>query len=390
MKIADDISSFKVTDDLKDMRKRLKPGDIIVTSMGRPLEGGSIVDRAKDRIFRSFSYSVNKDHAHTGIYVGGGKVVEMLNDKLHTRPVEKTVEGLDALVVRPQVDLKTKREAVARSVELAGKGEKFKYEDFPFFAKVYLAEKIKLPTSPDLNKRIDQNTVMCSNFIAHAYKDVKFHPEKIRAVVMPKDLATSDKTKRVVLFNNPERHDKERRMKTSAIERTIFGGFAKEILESVQKEERGEIAEEDPLSPYRDSQLSKALYTEKNRTPNADKPPRAEFARQPMYTKSASIASAARRAVASFNRARFQEDLSRSLEPSKNVELEGLDVIIRRPDSIIPGSAYLRPGKHGRPAGIAHGTHSRRIRVDGGLSTELGEGEMARATSMMDRAITGE
>lgn len=385
-KKADDIASFKVTQDLKDVRKRLKPGDIVVTSMGRPLETGSVLDRAKDRVFRTFSYSVNKDHAHTGIYVGGGKVVEMLNDKLHIRPVEKTVEKLDALVVRPQVAPAVKREAVTKSLELAGKGEKFKYENFPFFAQVYLAEKVKLPVNESLNKRIDQNTVMCSNFIAHAYKDVKFHPEKIRAVVMPKDLATSDKTKRVVLFQNPERHDAERRLKVSTIEPSIFGGFAKKVLEAARKEEGGEIEESDPVSPYRDSQLSKALYTEKNKTPNADKPPRADYARPPSYTKSASVGSAAARALASFNRERFQDELRKRLEPSKDVEIEGLDIAIRRPDSIIPGSAYLRPGKPGRPAGIAHGVHARRVR--GG--EDLGEGEMIQATSAMDRALTGE
>lgn len=381
-KKADDIASFKVTQDLKDMRRRLKPGDIVVTSMGRPLEVGSALDRAKDRIFRSFSYSVNKDHAHTGIYVGGGKVVEMLNDKIHTRPVEKTVEKLDALVVRPQVDLKTKREAVARSVELAGKGEKFKYENLPFFARVYLAEKIKLPVSEELNKRVDQNTVMCSNLIAHAYKDVKFHPEKVRAVIMPKDLATSEKTKRVVLFQNPERHDSDRRLKTSALERAIFGGFAKEILDAVRKEERGEIEENDPVSPYRDSQLSKALYTEKNRTPNADKPPRAEFARQPSYTKSASIASAAARGIASFERERFQEALRHHIGPTKDVEIEDLGITIRRPDSIIPGSAYLRPGGHGKPAGIAHGSRLR--------AKDLGEGDVGAMSGAWERATTGE
>jgi uncharacterized protein YycO len=353
-KSAADVGGFKITTDLSDVHKKLKPGDIVVTSMGRPLTEGSLLDRAKDKVFRTFSYSVNKDHAHTGIYVGKGQVVEMLNDKLHTRPLAKTVEGLDALVVRPQVDTKTRQEAVRRSVELAAKGDKFKYENFPFFAQVYLAEKAGLKPSTELNKRIDKNTVMCSNFIAHAYKDVNFNPQKIRAVIMPKDLAKSDKTKRVVLFQNPERHDAHRRLKAAAASKHLFAPLADRVLEEVRREEQGEVEENDPVSPYRDSQLSRALYSEKNRTPNADKPPRAEYARQPMYTKSAGLNRAATGALAAYRREKFQEELARHLEPSRDYEVEGTEIAIRRPDSIIPGSTYLRPARGHGTAGIAH------------------------------------
>lgn len=386
-KKADDVAGFKATTNLSDVKKRLKPGDIIVTSMGKPVTEGPVLDVAKDKLWRYFSRSVNKDHAHTGIYVGRGHVVEMLNDRLAKRPLDKTVESLDAVVVRPQVEPDLRRKAVDRSIALAEKGDKFKYEDLPFFARVYLADKIKLKPSVELNKRIDQNQVMCSNFIAHAYQGVKFHPEKIRAVITPNDLATSDKTKRVVLFQNPNRHDPENRPKLSAVEKGIFAGFAKDVLEEVRKEEKGEIEENDPVSPYRDSQLSRAMYTEKNRTPNADKPPRAESARQPMYTKSASLASAATRGLAEFNRERFQDELARRLEPKKDIELEGLDVTIRRPDSIIPGSAYLRPGHHGH-AGISHSVIPKRLAIKYQDLDKIDD--LGPLTFPSDRGVTGE
>lgn len=375
-----------VTADVSSLQKKLKPGDIVVTSMGKPLTEGSFFELAKDKVWRHFSRQVNKDHAHTGIYVGKGQVVEMLNDRLAKRPLEKTVEGLDAVIVRPQVDAQLRRKAVDKSINLADRG-KFEYENFPFFAKVYLADKLNMKPSVELNKRVDQNKVMCSNFIAHAYQGVKFHPEKIRAVITPNDLATSDKTKRIAVFQNPNRHDPQNRPKLSAVQQPIFGQFAKSVLEEVRGEEKGEIEENDPVSPYRDSQLSRAMYVEKNRTPNADKPPRAEYARQPMYTKSASLASAATRSLAAFERERFQEELARHLEPKKDVELEGLDITIRRPDSIIPGSAYLRPGHHGH-AGISHSVLPKRLIMKPQDMDKIDD--LSTFTLPSDRGVSGE
>lgn len=47
--------------------------------------------------------------------------------------------------------------------------------------------------------------------------------------------------------------------KAAQIEPNVFSSFAREVIERIGREERGEIEDNSPLRPYRDSQIEKAV-----------------------------------------------------------------------------------------------------------------------------------
>ncbi|MGA1354084.1 MAG: hypothetical protein ACO32I_04820, partial [Candidatus Limnocylindrus sp.] len=186
-----------ITPSKKEWKAKLQPGDIFITTHGRP-------DALGDRLFQSVSKRLQGEISHAGIYVGDNKVVEMSN-KMHHRGIDGQLAGRDAWIVRPKLPKADRLAAAARAKEIA-KAEKPRadYASLPFLLKTVAEAAVDKRLFADQGEReIEKKRYICSNLVTHTYKDkVDFVPGKGRGYVIPKDLLTSPKVTRIARFVN--------------------------------------------------------------------------------------------------------------------------------------------------------------------------------------------
>jgi hypothetical protein len=110
--------------------------------------------------------------------------------------------------------------------------------------------------------------------------------------------------------------------KAAQIEPNVFSSFAREVVERIGREERGEIEDNSPLSPYRDSQLEKGV----KRVGDRDVP-RNDFSRAQDDTRAKT--SGVMAPVLFSQGAKYQAKHKAKRDPDED---------------IIPGSHYLAHG----------------------------------------------
>lgn len=191
-----------VTTSKDEWKKNLKPGDIFITTHGKPSDIG-------DRAFQAFSRSIQGEVSHAGMYVGDGKIVEMSN-KMHHRDIDGQIAGRDAWIVRPNLPKKDREDAANKMRDVAASYKrKADYSSVPFLLKVVAQGAVNKRLFKDQGEQeIEKQRFICSNLVTHAYKDkVDFVPGKGRGYVIPRDLLESKKVKRIARLVNPGRHD---------------------------------------------------------------------------------------------------------------------------------------------------------------------------------------
>ena len=186
-----------------ELQKRLEPGDILVTSTAK---SKSILDRAWDMASRS----VQGDKTHASMYVGGGKVVEMINGIRH-RPLEESLRRIEGVALRPNLH-KAVRAAVAKKlvVRIQSEGDQLQYNSLPFVAKAVAERYATKRLFKDDTTEPGRYT--CSGLIADAYKDkMRIVPNKGTGYAIPRDFLESPMLTPVVTYRNSKRHDIARR-----------------------------------------------------------------------------------------------------------------------------------------------------------------------------------
>lgn len=191
-----------------DLQKKLKPGDIIVTSMSpriytdiRKTPVGYIAESA----YRAASKKIQGDHSHVGLYVGGGKMLELRRTSGVTEtPLRGALKHLDAQVVRPQVSKTEKKQAIQRARRIMEEGAEYDLKAFP---KVVAASFKKTKGEP-LKERIRQNKLICSTLVQKSFARTKFTKDKDKELIIPADFVESPKVSPVATFKNPGRRDR--------------------------------------------------------------------------------------------------------------------------------------------------------------------------------------
>jgi hypothetical protein len=168
------------------LRKRLRKGDILI-STPKPLPAGTgLAVRAADAVRREILRSVqDSEHVHSMIYAGDGKVLDLRFDGVSNLPLNKAVAGMGIIAVRPQVSPEAKTKAVSKIERVA--------KDVVFSPLGLLRPAISrvVPLTKEKTRKLEES--VCSTLISKAF-DKKVVPGKARDAVMPVDFIRSPRT----------------------------------------------------------------------------------------------------------------------------------------------------------------------------------------------------
>lgn len=197
-----------VVSSVKDLKRNLQPGDILVTTMNPRKDWGSMSGNLGDLIFRMGSRGIQGDYTHVGMYVGDGRVVEM-RDRMHNHKLENSLRNLSAKVVRPEIPARARQRAAQRMKDLSHEMRDAEYSSPTFLARMIAANVLPKKIMGDGMDEIERKALTCSGIVAHAYGDkVDFSDgKKGPGYVMPKDILRSNHTKVVATYDNPRRSD---------------------------------------------------------------------------------------------------------------------------------------------------------------------------------------
>lgn len=180
------------TASMASFQRRIKPGDILLTSFTRAepqLQGRMSLP---ERVFRSLSRKMQGETEHSALYIGKGKVIETApRTGAVTKPISDMIGGAGGIVaVRPLVEDPERLKAVSRAKELLGT----RYGT-PRLVRAGLANFVKL--NPEkINDRL-KHEYICSTLVGDAYNQVQFNERKPFDALMPADFYRSDKTQTV-------------------------------------------------------------------------------------------------------------------------------------------------------------------------------------------------
>lgn len=198
-----------------ELRKKLQPGDIIISSTNKPSKDATVVERIGGQVFSGISRAAYGDNAHASIYVGKGEAVEMF-DRLAKVPLSKVISNRDAKVFRPLVERETRAIAARRAREFAAeRGETAEYARPAWLLKLLAADTSTLRplVRGSHDEEMKKNRVICSNTVSAAYKGiVNFRHDKPHGYITPTDLASSPRVEEVATYFNPRRWDPQRRI----------------------------------------------------------------------------------------------------------------------------------------------------------------------------------
>ncbi len=183
-----------IVDTMKELKKKLKPGDILVS---KPNDAGSNIFSG------AISFFTDSPWTHSSVYLGGGKVYHMypkIKGKgaigahaMRTHKIE-TLERInrDVLAVRPDVTAKAKKNALK---VLKGMSD-VTYSAWDLLRAGFWPGR-RQKNSPDTPEE-----AICSGVIAMAYPKIDFRKGKSRLHVRPSDFARNKKVKQIAAFSN--------------------------------------------------------------------------------------------------------------------------------------------------------------------------------------------
>ncbi len=190
----------------KDVLELIQPGDVYVTTMAKPHKSDTIRDAVEDKIFRTVSKNLQGDYTHAGMYVGGGKVVEM-QDQLHEYDLDKALSSRSAKFLRPKIPKKDRMVGVKRLKDIAKRKSEIDYTGIPMMLKLVAEDVVPKRLFGDEGEGdIEKDRFTCSNLIAHGYQgklDLS-DGKKGRGYIIPKDILATKSLKLVATYKNPK------------------------------------------------------------------------------------------------------------------------------------------------------------------------------------------
>lgn len=229
LKIAeDDTEKAPVFTDFEEFKKKLEPGDIIMT------KDPGLAINPYTMLIRAFTGS---PWGHSALYVGDGKVQHISRVRKSTGETvpgtdvmmrEHSVDTLskkpyDFIALRPTLSKKERLEAIERTKAL-GK-PKFSYHDFlqlGYFpwGKTDVNELAAQNKRKELREKLDKMT--CAGAVALAYPQINFRKGKSALFTRPSDFLNSDLTKSVARFVAPKESEKKASPSTEALDRLDY------------------------------------------------------------------------------------------------------------------------------------------------------------------------
>jgi cell wall-associated NlpC family hydrolase len=175
---------------LEMLRKRLKPGDIILANYRNP----TAVDKVVSKVVSVFQGGT--PFTHSALYAGDGKVIDShpkdsANPQaaVSMRSLEDFAKGYTLKALQVKAPKKIRDEAVAYAEQQIGKG----YD-------MIGALRQGLPARKDFGARARQKAVdsfFCSQLISNAYADFPMGKSRFVGDVRPVDFEKSPKTRTI-------------------------------------------------------------------------------------------------------------------------------------------------------------------------------------------------
>jgi uncharacterized protein YycO len=193
------IAEILHTDSIDELRKELKPGDILYTKP-RKVEG------IGNKIFYAIEKRVQKSpYSHVGIYVGDGKIVDAGQWKggtkvknpiaVHEVDLPTYTNKYNFKVLRVNAPDEVKQDAVDYAKSQVGKG-------FNFKGMFRLALPWKgTPEQKDRARKDLAESFFCSELVVNAYSPTNIASKKKFKHVMPGDIFKSPVTRTVAQFD---------------------------------------------------------------------------------------------------------------------------------------------------------------------------------------------
>lgn len=186
----------------RELLKHLKPGDIFVSGP-EPIKDKSLGARVFGRLYQKGYKLLQGEAAHTGVYVGDGKIIEARYPSgVRHRRLSSALSRMNAEFIRPDASTAERTSVANKLKEMATNKHDYAYASTPFFLKV--VARLALPDGAfdDSHKEdLERNKVMCSNLVSSAYEGVvDFNANKPVGYITPKDIAESSAVKPIVRY----------------------------------------------------------------------------------------------------------------------------------------------------------------------------------------------
>lgn len=188
----------RTTRSFEELKRVIRPGDVIVASTRRPR--GGILGTALGTTLAAMTKGLQGDKTHSLMVVDPGTVVDVRPDTgIKVQPVEEALKELDAVVVRPKLTPKLRRAAAARAKDIVSEDPSYDY--------VGVLRALIVEAGLPGTEAPRTDAVTCSSLIAHSYKN-RLTPKPRRAT-LPVDFLRSPKLQRITDFLNRGRKDRE-------------------------------------------------------------------------------------------------------------------------------------------------------------------------------------
>jgi uncharacterized protein YycO len=183
-------------EDPEELRKILKPGDILYTQPRK-------IDKLHHRLFYAVeSRFQGSPYTHVGLYAGDGRIIDAgawrkgrdESMEVHEVPLKTFTDRYKFKVLRVNASPEQRRDAVAYAKEQVGKPFNLKG-----MMRLVLPMKGKAESS-ERDRKDAAESFFCSELVANAYHDVGIAKERHLHHIMPGDIHRSTKTKTVAEY----------------------------------------------------------------------------------------------------------------------------------------------------------------------------------------------
>ena len=166
----------------------------------------SLTDQIISDTFKQIAVGLQGSHAHSGIYVGDGEIVEArIEDGVQKRTLPAALENIQsAIIVRPKTDKTTRQKAADFALSRVGRP----YDSLAFLS----AQGTSLLIPDDMAKKLlsrknnpeDADKFICGNLVSASYAANGFSPkgDKYWDLTVPRDFLDPDTNKKVGIIGD--------------------------------------------------------------------------------------------------------------------------------------------------------------------------------------------
>jgi len=184
-----------ITHDPEEFISAMKPGDIINTRTMAKYRGF----KGPGRWSYTLSLPQQEYFPHSAFYLGGGKVFNAIPTGTFIVSVNRFIKKSPVLLLRPRATPQQKKEAIKFIKHAHKKGMRVTLWG-TVKTVAHKAKRKLLHKKFKEKKRPNSFSVICSNLISIAYKDINFTTKSPKKFVTPSDLSRSKMTKKVMIY----------------------------------------------------------------------------------------------------------------------------------------------------------------------------------------------